>query len=83
MHELKQVPPTAMTPAQRRQEVAALLANGLVRLRAANARAYLEGRPESGFDLGFSAHQLLGLTVIRNSPAPFDQAGPPVARQCR
>jgi hypothetical protein len=67
MHELKQVPPTAMTPAQRRQEVAALLANGLVRLRAANARAYLEGRPESGFDLGFSAHQRVHTDPVNQS----------------
>jgi hypothetical protein len=57
MHEIKQVPPAAMTPAQRRQEIAALLANGLVRLRAANARAHAEGRAESGFDLGFAGHQ--------------------------
>ena len=57
MHPAKQVSPAAMTSAQRRQEIAALLANGLVRLRAANARAHAEGRAESGFDLGFSAHQ--------------------------
>jgi hypothetical protein len=57
MHPVKQVPPAVMTPAQRRQEVAALLANGLVRLRAANARAHSEGRAESGFDLGFSGPQ--------------------------
>ena len=61
MHELKQVPPAAMTPAQRREEVAGLLANGLFRLRAANARALAEGRPESGFDLGCSGHQRNGM----------------------
>jgi hypothetical protein len=57
MHPIKQVPPAALTPAQRIAEVAALLANGLVRPRAANARAHAEGRAESGFDLGLSAHQ--------------------------
>ena len=46
-----------MTPAQRRAEVAALLALGLCRLRAAKALAYANGLPESGFDLGFSGHQ--------------------------
>jgi hypothetical protein len=56
MHPIKQVPPAALTPAQRMSEVAALLANGLVRLRTANAQAHAEGRAESGFDLGFSAH---------------------------
>ena len=39
MHQIKQTPPEAMTPEQRRQEVAGLLANGLVRLRTAGVRA--------------------------------------------
>jgi hypothetical protein len=65
MHPIKQVPPDTMTPAQRRQEVAALLANGLVRLRAANARAHAEGRPESGFDLGFSSLQRLHTDPVK------------------
>jgi len=46
-----------MTPAQRREEVAALLALGLCRLRAAKALAHANGLPESGFDLGFSGHR--------------------------
>jgi hypothetical protein len=46
-----------MTPAERRAEIAALLANGLVRLRQANAQAHAEGRAESEFDLCFSCHQ--------------------------
>ena len=57
MHPIKQVPPESMTPANRREEIAGLLANGLVRVRAANALAHAEGRPESGFDLAFSGHQ--------------------------
>jgi hypothetical protein len=57
MHPIKQVPPAAMTPAERRAEIASLLANGLVRLRPANARAHAEGRAESAFVLGFPAQQ--------------------------
>lgn len=57
MHTIKQVPPDTMTPAQRVVEVAALLANGLVRLRAANAQAHVEGRSERQFVLGFDGHQ--------------------------
>jgi hypothetical protein len=53
MHPIKQVPPAAMTAAERRAEIASLLANGLVRLRAANARAFSEGGAESAFVLGF------------------------------
>ena len=46
-----------MTPARRREEVAALLTVGVCRLRAAKALAHGNGLPESGFDLGFSGHQ--------------------------
>jgi hypothetical protein len=67
MHPIKQVPPATLTGEQRIAEVAALLANGLVRLRAANAQAYLEGRPESGFDLGFSAHQRVHTDPVNQS----------------
>jgi hypothetical protein len=57
MHPIKQVPPEAMTPAERRAEIAALLANGLVRLRVANAASHAEERAESAFVLGFGLHQ--------------------------
>ena len=67
MHPNKQVPPESMTPADRRSEIAALLANGLVRLRAANARAHAEGRAESGFALGFSAHQRVHTDPVNQS----------------
>ena len=67
MHATKQVPPAALTPTQRIAEIAALLANGLVRLRAANARAHAEGRPESGFDLGFTAHQRVHTDPVNQS----------------
>lgn len=67
MQPIKQVPPAALTPAQRRQETAALLANGLVRLRTANARAHAEGRAETGFDLGFTAHQRVHTDPVNQS----------------
>ena len=57
MHEIKHTPPDSMTPEQRRQEVASLLANGLARFRirpSTNRRIEL---PASGFGLGFTAHQ--------------------------
>jgi hypothetical protein len=57
MHPIKQLPPAAMHPAQRRAEIAALLGNGLVRLRAGNVPAHAEGHAESGFDLAFSGDQ--------------------------
>jgi hypothetical protein len=46
-----------MTAAERRAEIASLLATGLVRLRVASAHAHAEGRAESGFDLGFCCQQ--------------------------
>ena len=67
MRPIKQVPPAALTPAQRMSEVAALLANGLVRLRTANAQAHAEGRAESGFDLGFSTHQRVHTDPVNQS----------------
>jgi hypothetical protein len=67
MHEINQVPPGAMTPAQRRQEIATLLANGLFRLRTANAKAHAEGRAESGFDLGFSGYQRVHTDPVHQS----------------
>jgi hypothetical protein len=67
MHPIKQVPPDAMSPAERRAEIGALLANGLCRLRAANAQAHAEGRAESGFDLGFSAHQRVHTDPVNQS----------------
>lgn len=49
------LPPDRMTPAQRRREIARLLALGLVRLRERNAKLCAPD-PESGLDLGFSGH---------------------------
>ena len=53
MHEIKHTPPDKMTPEQRRQEVASLLANGLARLSEKDGIV----TPESDFELGFSLQQ--------------------------
>jgi hypothetical protein len=66
MHQIKQTPPEAMTPEQRRQEVAGLLANGLVRLRTAGVRAAPLHPAESKFDLGFSGDQRVHADLVNN-----------------
>nr|MBS0019785.1 hypothetical protein [Gammaproteobacteria bacterium] len=48
--------PDRMTPAQRRREIAKLLALGLVRLRERNAKLCAVADPENAFELGFSGH---------------------------
>ena len=53
MHEIKHTPPDKMTPEQRRQEVASLLANGLARRREKDGIV----TPESDFELVFSRQQ--------------------------
>lgn len=66
MHQIKHTPPEAMTPEQRRQEVAGLLANGLVRLRTAGVRAATSHPTESEFDLGFSGDQRVHADPVNN-----------------
>jgi hypothetical protein len=66
MHQIKHTPPEAMTPAQRRQEVAGLLANGLVRLRTAGIRVAQQHPLESEFDLGFSGDQRVHADPVNN-----------------
>jgi hypothetical protein len=55
MHEINHLPPERMTPEQRRREVAALLANGLVRLRSTCSPKSANDLPESAFVLGFAS----------------------------
>jgi hypothetical protein len=57
MHETNQIPPERLTPEQRRQEVAFLLAQGLVRLRESRCEQSVKGRGESAFVLGFASQQ--------------------------
>jgi hypothetical protein len=59
MPPLQAVPPARMTPEQRRDEVASLLARGLLRLRGLALGRPREGRGESEFELGFPRHQRL------------------------
>lgn len=66
MHPIKHTPPEAMTPEQRRQEVAGLLANGLVRLRTASLRAAPRQTPKSEFDLGFTGNQRVHTDLVNN-----------------
>ena len=57
MHEINQHPPEVMTAEQRRTEAAALLARGLVRLRAAGSRKSTNVVGKSEFELGFSGRK--------------------------
>mgnify|MGYP001034761678 FL=1 len=66
MHQIKHTPPEAMTPQQRRQEVAGLLANGLVRLRTASLSAATAQPQESQFDLGFTGDQRVHADLVNN-----------------
>ena len=66
MHEFKHIPPDKMTPAQRRQEVAALLANGLARFRIRPPVAGEIPSPASGFRLGFSGYQSVHTDDVNN-----------------
>ena len=66
MDSIKQVPPERMTPEQRRNEVAGLLALGLARLREANA-----GTEKSEFGLGIKGDKSVHVTP---SNAPGEEA---------
>jgi hypothetical protein len=57
MCTINHLPPERMTPEQRRQEVASLLAHGLVRLREAGFAQSAGGPAESEFELGFSGRK--------------------------
>ena len=60
-------PPEHMTAAQRRCEVASLLAKGLIRLRSADGPQPLENvARESEFELAFSGHQRVHSHPVNN-----------------
>lgn len=67
MCTINHLPPDRMTPEQRRQEVASLLARGLVRLREAGFAQSAGGPAESEFELGFSGHQRLHSHPVNNT----------------
>jgi hypothetical protein len=54
MHEINQIPAERLTPEQRRQEVAFLLAQGLVRLCDAQLNQSARVAQENAFVLGFA-----------------------------
>jgi hypothetical protein len=54
MMDVNQTPPEKMTPEQRRQEIAVLLARGIVRLRGTYSLQSPNGLPESEFELDSS-----------------------------
>ena len=66
MHEIKHTPPDKMTPEQRLQEVASLLANGLARFRIRPSADEGIKLPASGFGLGFPAHQRVHTDHVNN-----------------
>jgi hypothetical protein len=66
MYEIKHIPPDKMTPAQRCQEVAALLANGLARFRIRPLVAGESPLPANGFGLGFSGNQSVHTDDVNN-----------------
>lgn len=57
MMDVNQTPPEKMTPEQRRQEIATLLANGLARLRSTGCQRHAGVTAESKFELDSSGHQ--------------------------
>jgi len=57
MHETNHIPPERLTPEQRRDEVAFLLAQGLVRLRETGFEQFAREARESAFVLGFASQQ--------------------------
>jgi hypothetical protein len=67
MCTINHLPPDRMMPEQRRQEVASLLAHGLVRLREAVLAQSAGGFAESEFELGFSDHQRLHSHPVNNT----------------
>lgn len=54
MIDVNQTPPEKMTPEQRRQEIASILASGLVRLRNAGCKRHSGMATESKFELDSS-----------------------------
>ena len=57
MMDVNQTPPEKMTPAQRRQEIASILASGLIRLRSAGCQRHAGTATESEFELDSSGHR--------------------------
>ncbi|SFM13853.1 hypothetical protein SAMN05421863_101473 [Nitrosomonas communis] len=57
MMDVNQTPPEKMTPEQRRQEIASILANGIARLRTAGSQQHAVMATESKFELDSSGQR--------------------------
>ena len=66
MQAMTHLPPERMTPEQRRHEIAAILAQGLIRLRT-QSNVPINVSTENEFGLGFSPEQSVHVH-------PFEQA---------
>lgn len=66
MQATNPLPPGRMTPEQRRREIAALLAQGLIRLRSSDTPALPSRTSEGGFSLGFSGQQSVHTDPVNN-----------------
>ena len=66
MHQINHLPPERMTPEQRRHEIAALLANGLARLRFTGTEQSATRAEASEFELGFSGNQRVHTDPVNN-----------------
>ena len=66
MSQTNHLLPERMTPEQRRQEVALLLAQGLICLREAGREQSANDVRESEFVLGFSGHQSVHTDSVNN-----------------
>ena len=67
MHAIKQLPPSRMTPAQRRHEIASMLANGLARLRLAEETQSANVAEDSEVLLGFHRNQSVHSDTVNNT----------------
>ena len=66
MQEINHYPPERMTSEQRRDEVASLLARGLVRLRAVSVTKSANAAGKSEFALGFTGDQSVHTDTVNN-----------------
>ena len=66
MNHSNHYPVDRMTPEERREEIASLLALGLVRLRAASVAKSANVVGKSGFQLGFTGDQSVHTDTVNN-----------------
>ncbi|MHB1668071.1 hypothetical protein [Thiomonas sp.] len=67
MPQINQIPSDRMAPEQRRREIAAQMANGLVRLRSRSVAQSANLAAEKAFDLVFSGRQRVHTDPVNNA----------------